>query len=289
MSDRNGRTAHKTASGRAWFHGIILGMVLLTMTLAAPAHADTISVDIDRNAYDVEYTATGMTVSGVDADLDLISLILSVDVTDPQATLEVTLDRAFFDSVVDGQDYGFIVLSDGDEARFSVSQPDAATNVLSISLPIGTEEVEIVGASFGAAAAAQEPDSDQVSEPADGSDQVSEPEPESGEKPSMESGDGTDGSGAATGGTSTTQCGEGTVLKDGVCVLDERCGEGTILKDGVCVLVPAETATRTTGGDLAAGSVGGFAIAGLIAVGAIIILKISRRKHTSNSSSSSST
>jgi len=36
--------------------------------------------------------------------------------------------------------------------------------------------------------------------------------------------------------TPKTQCGLGTILKDGVCVLDERCGPGTVLKDGVCVL-----------------------------------------------------
>ena len=78
-----------------------------------------------------------------------------------------------------------------------------------------------------------------------------------------------------------TKCGVGTILKDGVCVLDEKCGKGTVLDDGVCVLAPSEPATHTRGADLAAGSVGGFAIAGLIALGAIIILKISRRKHTS--------
>ena len=256
----------------------MFGMILITMTLAAPAHADTVSVDVGGELHDVEYTATGLTVSGADADLDLVSLILSVDVTEPRATLDVTLDRAFFDSVIDGQDYGFIVISDGDEARFSETQPDSATRVLSISLPIGTEEVEIVGASFGLAAPpVDEPG--QVSGPANDSAQVSGSEPEP--KPADESGIGTDESGASMEGTPETQCGEGTILEDGVCVLDERCGEGTILEDGVCVLAPSEPAKRPASGDLAAGSVGGFAIAGLIAVGAIIILKLSRRKRAS--------
>ncbi len=33
-----------------------------------------------------------------------------------------------------------------------------------------------------------------------------------------------------------TQCGPGTVLKDGACVLDTTCGPGTHFEDGSCVL-----------------------------------------------------
>jgi len=37
--------------------------------------------------------------------------------------------------------------------------------------------------------------------------------------------------------TPEIKCGPGTVLKDGVCVIDERCGPGTVLKDGICQVV----------------------------------------------------
>ena len=47
--------------------------------------------------------------------------------------------------------------------------------------------------------------------------------------------------------TPKTQCGPGTVLKDGACVLDERCGPGTVLKDGACVL-DSTTQTSSSGG-----------------------------------------
>jgi hypothetical protein len=38
--------------------------------------------------------------------------------------------------------------------------------------------------------------------------------------------------------TSKTQCGPGTIPKDGVCVLDERCGPGTIFDEDTysCIL-----------------------------------------------------
>ncbi len=245
--------------------GIVIGMVLFAMTFSAPAHAETISVQVNGESYDVVYDATGMTVSGVAADLDLISLILTVDVPEPQATLDITLDRMFFDSVIDGQDYGFLVLSDGDNANFVESQTDSTSRTLSIRLPIGTEEVEIVGSMFGLSPVVGDtpdpvPDQTPVQTPVP--DQPADPDPEL-ETPVVPD-------------TSVT-CGFGTIMEDGLCVLDERCGDGTVLEDGLCV--PAPSAQRGLGGDLAAGSVGGFIAAGIIAVLAIIIVKISRRRN----------
>ena len=44
-----------------------------------------------------------------------MSLIFSVDVTDSTGTLDVTLDRSFFDSIYDDVDDTFFILADGDE------------------------------------------------------------------------------------------------------------------------------------------------------------------------------
>ncbi len=256
--------------GAGMLSGIVIGMVLFTMTFSALAHAETIPVEIDGESYDVVYDAAGMTVSGVAADLDLISLILAVDVPEPQATLDITFDRMFFDSVIDGQDYGFLVLSDGDNANFVESQADSTSRTLSISLPIGTEEVEIVGSMFGPS-----PVDVAVPDPVSGQTPVQtiEPDPTSelpeDPDPALET--------PVVPDTSMVKCGDGTVLEDGICVLDERCGDGTVLEDGICVLAPP--AQRGLGGDLAAGSVGGFIAAGIIAVLAIIVVKMSRRKN----------
>jgi|GEM_PF-1263006 hypothetical protein len=81
--------------------------------------------------------------------------------------------------------------------------------------------------------------------------------------------------------TTPTQCGPGTVLKDGACVLDERCGPGTVLKDGVCVLDSTATPTSGTsskgmGKELIIGLVAGIAIAGTIGVVLAIISKASK-------------
>ncbi|MEE9565770.1 MAG: hypothetical protein V3V83_03165, partial [Nitrosopumilaceae archaeon] len=56
-----------------------------------------------------------------------------------------------------------------------------------------------------------------------------------------------------------TQCGPGTVLKDGACVLDKTCGPGTHIEDGVCVL------DTTSGGFIGDRSLGTEFIIGLMA------------------------
>ena len=81
--------------------------------------------------------------------------------------------------------------------------------------------------------------------------------------------------------TTPTQCGPGTVLKDGACELDERCGPGTVLEDGVCVLDSTATPTSGTsntgmGKELIISLVAGIAIAGTIGVILAIISKASK-------------
>jgi hypothetical protein len=128
---------------------ISLGLILFTMISTALVYAETMSVDVDGTSFDLEYDATGMTVSGIEADTDFISLILTVDVTESSGTLDVTLDRSFFDSTFEGLDDDFIILADGDEPNFSETATSAQSRTLSIELPAGTEEIEIIGSIFG--------------------------------------------------------------------------------------------------------------------------------------------
>jgi len=119
---------------------ISLGLVFFTIISSAFVYAETGSVNIEGNSFDVEYTTTGMTVSGFEADLDFISLILTVDVSDSTGTLDITFDRSFFDSIFKGADDDFIFLADGDEANFTETQTTTQSRTLSIKLPAGTEE-----------------------------------------------------------------------------------------------------------------------------------------------------
>jgi len=64
-----------------------------------------------------------------------------------------------------------------------------------------------------------------------------------------------------------TKCGPGTVLKNGVCVLEDKCGPGTMLQDGVCVL----TASSSTSSSILSKD---FIVGGGVALGIALFLII---------------
>ncbi len=235
---------------------ISLGLIFVAILSSTLVYAETVSVSVEGNTFDVEYIGDGVSVSGIEPDLDFVSLIFTVDVTSSPGTLEVTFERSFFDSVYQGSDDDFIVLADGDEPSYSETETTEQTRTLSITLPSGTDEVEIIGSVFGTPA--PEP--------------VAEPAPEPVAEPTTVPIEDVED-------MPQTECGPGTILKDGVCVLDEMCGPGTILKDGVCVIksTPITTASpKALGKELIYGFMAAFAIAGGIGIILGLISKASK-------------
>ncbi len=77
-----------------------------------------------------------------------------------------------------------------------------------------------------------------------------------------------------------TQCGPGTVLKNGACVLEDKCGPGTVLQDGVCVLTAGPSASSSPiSRDLIVG--GGVAL-GIALLLIIIFAAIGRASRNKN-------
>jgi hypothetical protein len=255
---------------------ISLGLILFTIVSTALVYAETQSVTVDGTSYDVSYTGTDMTVSGIEADTDFISLILTVDVTGSSGTLDITFDRSFFDSIYNEADDDFIILVDGDEPTFTETQTNSVSRTLSIELPAGSEEVEIIGSSFNNSVVEKTPVEEPVVETP-----VEEPVVETPvEEPVVETPVEEPVVETPVEETPRTQCGPGTVLKEGACVLDERCGPGTSLEDGVCVLdsTPAPTSSNSKGlgKELIIAVVAGIAIAGTVGVILAIISKASK-------------
>jgi hypothetical protein len=250
---------------------ISLGLILFTMISTALVYAETMSVDVDGTSFDLEYDATGMTVSGIEADTDFISLILTVDVTESSGTLDITLDRSFFDSTFEGLDDDFIILADGDEPISSETATTTQSRTLSLELPAGTEEIEIIGSVFGDSTTVVVPDTseeDAAKAAADAAAAKAAADAAAA-KAAADAAAAKAAADAAADNTLPTQCGSGTVLKDGACVLDERCGPGTVLKDGACVLDTTSqpsSSGKELGSEFAMGVIIAIAIAGTILV-----------------------
>ena len=279
---------------------ISLGLILFTMISTVLVYAETMSVDVEGNSFDIEYTTTSMSVSGIEADTDFISLILTVDVPDSTGTLDITLDRSFFDSTFEGLDDDFIILADGDEPNFSETDTSSQSRTLSIELPAGTEEIEIIGSVFGdgsqdttpdtseqdaadAAAAKAAADAAAAKAAADAAAAKAAADAAAAKAAADAAAAKAAADAAANDNTTATQCGPGTILQNGACVLDERCGPGTVFKDGTCVLdsapQPSTTSVKGFGKDLVMGLMVAFVGAGVVGIILALISKASKSKN----------
>jgi len=213
--------------------------------------------------FDVNFSTIGLNVYEIESDTDSMSLIFYVDVSGSNGKLEVTFDREFFDSVYDGVDDQFFILSDGDETIFREIQNTSESRTLSIDVQLGTEELEIIGSEFGFSKVVETP---VVETPVVETPVV--------ETPVVEI-------------VPTNECGPGTVLENDACVLDERCGPGTVLENDVCVLDSSSTPNSPTVSNTSSPSSNkemiisfsvAFGIAGVIGIILALIAKAHKKK-----------
>ena len=297
---------------------ISLGFMIFSLISFGFVYAETIPVTVEGNSFNVEYTATGLTISDIEADTEFISLILTVDVTASPGILDIILDRSFFDSIFQGSDDDFIILVDGDEPVFSETNTSSQSRTLVIELPAGSEEIEIIGSVFG--------DSNSISVPNDNDDAAADKaaadkaaadkaaadkaaadkaaadkaaadkaaadkaaadkaaaDKAAADKAAADKAAADKAAAdkaAATAQTQPAQCGPGTLLQNGLCVLDERCGPGTIFDDGTCVLdstsMSSGSSVKGMGVELLMGTIIAFIAAGTIAVIVAIMSKASK-------------
>jgi hypothetical protein len=214
---------------------ILLAASLLLIALPITAYAipGTIAVNVEGISVDIPYDAIGVNVLRVDADLESIGLIFEVTVTESPASLSFTFDREFFDATAGSVDDIFIVLADGDWIDPLETETTSDSRTLLIEIPLGTNEIEILGtalsgSSLGPPEVIEEPP-EVIEEPPE----VIEEPPEVIEQPEV------------IDEKPKTECGPGTVLKDGQCVLDMTCGPGTHLVGDVCVLDSSSSGSST--------------------------------------------
>ena len=212
------------------FPKIILEFAIFTVISVIPgAFADSISVDIEDSTYEIDFTSIDVEIKSVSADTDFISLIFEIDVLSKNGQLEFNFDRNFFDAKLGSEDDDFFVLVDGDELSFEESKDDFYRNIV-FSVDPGSEEIEIIGSQIVGISYLLEKEAEiqiqiEVEEQA-----IEEQEAEI------------------------------------ISKLQEQCGEGTILEDGVCVLANESVPINVTPLFL------GFGIAFGIAITAVLIL-----------------
>ena len=250
-------------------------LALLALVLISPAHVyaapGVLIVDLEGKSINVIYDVEGVEIISVTPDLDFISLILEVEVTGSPGILEITFDRNFFDSTFEGADDAFIIIADGDEPNSEEIGTTTQSRTLQIELPAGTEEVEIIGTEFVMSETTMPPPPPPEEPPASEEPPTMEEPPASEEPPTMEE--------PETPSGPKTQCGTGTVLKDGVCVLEEKCGSGTVLQDGMCVASPSAKKTDVSiYRDLITGGGTALVIAFIMIIFFAIIARVSRAK-----------
>ena len=256
---------------------ISLGLIFFTLLSTALVYAETISVDIEGTSYDIDYTSEQVIVKSIIAEYeptqDYAGLIIEVEVTGDSGTLDFVFDRSFFDSTFDGLDDEFFVVADGDFTDFSETETTSQSRSLSIGVPAGTLDIEIVGTVFNPTPITVD---DSAAEEA-AIKAAEEAAIKAAEEAAIKAAE--DKVSAVT-NPNPTQCGPGTILKDGACILDERCGPGTILKDGVCILdstyQPTTTSVKGLGKDLMMGLIAAIAIAGVVGIILGILAKASK-------------
>ena len=183
---------------------IFILFALIATISTAPAFAELDSILIKgldtKVNYHLQYTSDGMTVDSVVADLDFISLIFDVSVTEAIGAMSITLDRHVFDAKIGSEDDEFFILADGEEVQFTEEKNDKS-RTLSFIIPQGSEEVEIIGTIlFGNSfLLAMEQDEAQA-------EAAAQAEAETQEEDRL--------------AQLMDACGEGTVFEDGACVLE---------------------------------------------------------------------
>jgi len=202
----------------------LIAFMALTISFSA-AYADSVSVDIDDTSYEIEYTPFKAQIKSVSADMDFISLIFTVQVDDPTASLKVVFDRVFFDAKFQsGNDDDFFVLADGEEVNFD-EKKTSTQRTLTFGLDQGTEELEIIGTHLTGVTFLQNTVSTPITEEAE---KAAEAAQKAADKAAAE------------------KAAAEKASEDIEQSLRDACGIGTIYKDGECILSPQLAQTDAT-------------------------------------------
>ena len=127
---------------------IIIGISLLSTGILPVTQS--VSAEI-LDLENLDYTITTGTVSSIEADPVMRSLIVTVN-TDNAGQLTITLPRVFIDATIGDVDDDFFVISDGEEVIPEEISTTSESRIFVISFDSGTEEIELIGTTINISA-----------------------------------------------------------------------------------------------------------------------------------------
>ncbi len=92
-----------------------------------------------------DYSTTGVEIIDFNLDFKDIEVILDIQVTELPATIEISFEREFFDSVHFDKNNEFIIIADGDILYYEEIFSNSEIRTLKFNLSSDTELVEIFG------------------------------------------------------------------------------------------------------------------------------------------------
>ena len=92
-----------------------------------------------------DYTTSGIEIVDFDLDFKDIEVILDVEVTELPATIEISFEREFFDSVKLDKSSEFTIIADGDIVYYEEIFSNSEIRTLKFNLSSDTELIEIFG------------------------------------------------------------------------------------------------------------------------------------------------
>ena len=114
---------------------IALILVIIASTILA----------VEASSIPFEYKATGVEIMKYILDSNDIEIILDVYITEQVGTLQLELEREFFDSRYQNQDDFFTIIADGELVPYTEILKTRDSRTISFNLAQGTEQVEIFG------------------------------------------------------------------------------------------------------------------------------------------------
>ncbi|HJT09195.1 MAG TPA: hypothetical protein VJ771_00245 [Candidatus Nitrosotalea sp.] len=127
---------------------LVLGALLLFLVAftVSPALADTgVMSVVAGKTYQVNYNANGVKIQNIETNPTYEELTVSVQVSSPNALLELTIPRDLLDSKQGNNDIPFITVIDGTLGNVEEKNPTSTTRTISIQLAPGNQQIEIIG------------------------------------------------------------------------------------------------------------------------------------------------